>query len=209
MEESLEDFRKRYKDTIVFLEIDSKKHIARYDGDNEVSLNFHSPIYGNILLEDSQAREALSFYFPENGLYNVDKKAVYFSRTPARQWKRAPCQDNCFLSDLLRSLGAREKPFIISCESMQQVFFPTYPKSLNDALEKLTYSTALTKEFAVSLGHLPDPNVFLFFYENIPIGTIHKESKEIHVEYKHLFQEVIDFCTKREPEWTPLLKNQQ
>ena len=209
MEETLEDFRKRYKDTIVFLEINNKKHIARYDGDNEVLLNFHSPVYGNILLEDSQAREALSFYFPENGLYNVDKTAVYFSRTPARQWKRAPCQDNCFLADILRSLGTREKFPSISCESMQQVFFPTYPKSLNDALEKLTYSTALTKEFAVSLGHLPNPNVFLLFYENTPIGTIHKESKEIHVEYKHLFQEVIDFCTKREPEWTPLLKNQQ
>jgi len=209
MEESLEDFRKRYKDTIVFLEIDNKKHLVRYDSDNEVSLNFHSPIYGNILLEDSQAREALSFYFPENGLYNVDKKAVYFSRTPSRQWKRAPCQDNCFLSDILRSLGTREKPFIISCESMQQIFFPIYPKSLTEVLETLSYSTALTKEFAVSLGHLPDPNVFLFFYENTPIGTVHKESKEIHVEYKHLFQEVIDFCTKREPEWTPLLKNQQ
>ena len=208
MIESLEDFRKRYKGTIVFLEINNKKHLVMYDSDDEESLNFISPVYGNILLEDSKARAALSFYFPENGLYNVNKQAAYFSRTPARQWKRAPCQDNCYLADPLQAITSRVKSTPVTCEALQEVFFPKYPASIAEALETTKYSTALTKEFAISLGHLPNPDVFLLFYENIPIGTVNKALREIHIEYKHLFQEIVDFCTKREPSWTPLLKNQ-
>lgn len=206
--ESLDDFRRRYRHTYLFLELDGKKHLVNYEADDEESFTFASPQFGALLVNEETAREKISFYFPRAGLYNLDQGMVDFSRNPARQWRRAPCTENTRFYQIHGGISdefaARTR---FGWDEAQSLFFPKYPKTTEEALTQLPKNgRALSRE--IGFTHAPKKYdlPFILWFRQTPVGLVDKEKKEITVRYSPLYQEICDHYTKKEPEWKIHLK---
>lgn len=206
MIESIEDFRKRYRNTYVFLLLNGKKQLVLYEEDDEVNFHFYSPKYGSIIISCDEVRELISLRFPEQGLYNVHNGLVLFSRYPARQWKRAPCGENVSFKNIQSLLDFKSRePTKFTSMVAEKLFYPDYPESIEKAFEKVTSNSgiAINKDFGVtiSIEKLEDP--FVLWYRNCPVGTINPKNHIVTVHFKPLFQETFDFFMKGDPfKWT-------
>lgn len=199
--ETLDDFRKRYKHTFLFLNLKEKHHLVRYDEDDGDRFVFYSEEYGNILVREETARNNLTHHFPETGLYNIENEAHLFTRYPARQWKRAPCQDNVLVQRITNPYINKDFLF----ETANAIFYPTYPSTTNEALENLkNQSIAINTSFGLTKGTGKYKKAILLFYNKTPVGLVDNNHNTIQVKYKPLFQEVKDYYNKKEPAWTIL-----
>ena len=209
IQESVEDFRKRYKNTYVFLTLNGKEtlvyyeqdHREEHDDEGEDEFSFWSPIYGSILVDADCAMGRLSFIFPEAGLYNINEECYEFNRNPARQWKRAPCQDNTSFTSPLKNIGLGIQNIILDHNSAQELFFPSYPNSIEEAIDNLKTMVALNGKFGISNSATKDLNKLLFWYKSEPIGYINPTEKTIEIHVKQLYQEVVDYVKKEAWTW--------
>lgn len=202
LRESLEDFRKRYKGTYVFLELNGTDYLVRYDQDNEEDFCFFSPIHGNILVDENTARELLTIRFPKTGLYNTDEDAVEFCRLPERQWKRAPAQENTIIVPFDRKINTLYGKRTLTPELAHSLFYPEYPESLDIALEIKKKTVALNHKFGIYTPDNTKETRQVLFFLSQPVAWINKNNKTISMEFKPLHQEVKDFLNSSEPEWT-------
>jgi len=201
IQETLEDFRKRYKGTYLFLSFNGKEHLVRYDSDNEEEFCFYSPQYGDILVDEDTARNNIEIVFPPTGLYNLLGSVYEFNRLPARQWKRAPCKDNTQFKPIFEQLNCSVDQISLHHTIVEKLFFPVYPSSLEQAVKELKLATAISKKFAISYSP-EDNSSILFWYKSQPIGYVYPDTKTISIKYKPLLQEVVDFLKKKEYTWS-------
>lgn len=202
IQESIEDFRKRYKGTYLFLTVRGKEHLVRYESDNEEDFCFFSAEFGDILVDEETARENISFYFPTSGLYNFDNGVHHFARKPIRQWKRALCEDNGILIPLITELKLNTENLSISMPQVKKLFKPHYAGSIANALLDKRESVAINRNFAISASHQEDQTKKILWYLTSPVGIIDPNMMEITVKYQPFYQEVIDFIRKKEYMWT-------
>lgn len=205
IEESLEDFRKRYKGTYLFLKVNGKEHLVNYESDDEECFYLNSPTFGSLVVNETSARNDISFYFPKVGLYNLPSGMTEVTRYPARQWKRAPCRDNVgFIAPFEYLSGLLQPRFSFDFFLAQELFFPKYPKNLAAAIGMCTQNkaVALTRSFGVSFGPPKEEYSHLLWYRTTPIGRIYPKTSKIELAHKTLYQETIDYFSKKEPEWT-------
>lgn len=210
IEESLDDFRKRYKGTYLFLKIDGKEHLVNYEADDEESFFFTSPTFGSLVVNENSARNNINFYFPKVGLYNLPTGMADVTRHPARQWKRAPCRDNVhFYGPYEHLIGARQPRFTFDFFLAQELFFPKYPKNLIAALQMCTdtKAVAFSSDFGVSTGPKKENYSNILWYRSTPVGKIYPKENRIEVAHKTLYQETVDYFYKKEPEWLIQQKN--
>jgi len=179
--------------------------LVRYESDNEEDFSFYSGTYGDLLVDEETARENITLVFPPMGLYNVDGQACMFVRVPQRQWKRAPCEDNVTIYPILRELhlNCPQKP--ITMNSMEQIFFPEYEKSIDKAV-LMSPSVALSLNFAITDTNTDDKNQRILWFQSSPVGILLIKEREIHVKYHAFYQETLDFFRKGEYTWTILKK---
>jgi len=197
--ESLEDFRKRYKGTYLFLNFKGQDHLVRYDSDNEEDFCFFSPNYGDLLVDEDTARTQIKIKFPKPGLYNIQDDVYEFTRNPLRQWKRAPCSDNSRLI-LITSTLTREYQYVdLTHQNVSFIFFPKYPNNLDTAIKELKTAIALNQEFGITKH--TEENIYILWYHCNPIGFVYPKTRTITVKYTPLYQEVIDFFKKKEYTW--------
>ena len=87
-------------------------------------------------------------------------------------------------------------------ETLQHALFPTYPQSIEEAIEKLAskqlVSIALNDKFMLSLNFTTDNKIqFPLFYSNKCIGHVTKEVVKLgHPLFK---QELLDNCNLFKP----------
>ena len=206
--ESLDDFRKRYRNTYVFLEINGKNHLVNYESDDEESFIFISPTFGDLIVNEKTAREKISFYFPKAGLYNLASGMTDVTRYPARQWRRAPCHENTRFKPITNII-AREPTIrnLFSFETARQLFFPEFAKTTHNAIESLhKKGTAINRLFGVTKAPEKYDAEYILWYRQSPVGIIDQKKQEITVRYVPLYQEVCDHYTKKEPTWQVNLK---
>ncbi len=200
--ESVEDFRKRYKGTYVFLNIRNENHLVLYEQDDGDAFSFKSPTFGDILVDQDCAMSRLSFVFPESGLYNIQGQCVEFNRNPARQWKRAPCTENTVFSHPPVAFGVRNPQIVLDMETAHELFFPKYPTNLDEAVKNPSPMMAVNKKFGVSLSPKEKDTRLLFWYRSEPIGFVDTLNKTIEIKTPNLLQETVDFIKKEAWEWT-------
>lgn len=198
LHETIDDFRKRYKDAFVFLNLNEEKILAQYDSDKEGSFLFTSPVFGEIRLDLETTVNTLGFVFPTSGMYNVDGESVLFTRVPARQWKRAPHKDNCQITSVFNNCFYR-KPKLLTCEALEQIYYTKYPKSLEEAIKLDRDSIAVNNKFSVTISNKEN---HILWYKQTPIGYIDVKNRSIIIKTNLLFQETLDFIKKKEPTWT-------
>ncbi len=203
MRDSTSDLQKKFRNTFCFLELNGKKHLAEYTDDNgEDAFYFKSPEFGEILIDRETVDQSLTYYFPENGLYNVQGQAIDFVRYPERQWKRAPYRENCRIVPILSAIGiALGRVNEINLHNLEEIYSGIYPQSLEKAVASLKYSIAVNREFAISKTTTSEKDQLLFWFKSQPIGTLDIKSKKIEIIFQPLYQEAQDFINKQEPSW--------
>jgi len=201
--ESLEDLRKHYRSTYVFLEIEGKKHLTFYGGDNEEEFIFQSPTFGDLLVNTDTVREKLTFLFPKAGLYNLNNGVYDFTRNPARQWRKAPCGDNTRFRGITDSITLRAVPKIhFSFDIAEHIFFPKYPRTTEEAVQNIPKDgIALNRNIGITIAPEKYDAEHILWYRQAPVGTLDSKKKEITVKYQPLYQEIYDYYTKKEPQW--------
>lgn len=199
--ESIEDFRKRYKDAFVFLNFDNKQLLVQYNSDKEGNFIYNSPVYGEIQIDQDTAMCETSFSFPTAGLYNIDDNAFMFTRVPARQWKRAPHRDNCQITSVLQRIFTK-RPLLLTCNSLEQVYYTKYPKSLESAINTDKHTVALNLRFAISASNTKQKDQRILWYKQTPVAYVDTGSRSIIIKTDNLRQEISDYIKKKEPTWT-------
>ena len=207
LNETLEDFRRKYKGTYVLLEYNDKKNLVYYSGDNERDFVFKMLDYGDILVDQKTARENLNLFFPEQGLYNIDEQVIHFSRNPNRQWKRAITAENTYMWNIFSDINRNCYCPNLSLKTVNQMLYPVYSK-LDDAIKKLEKETvlgiAINKNIAVSQPEKAGKEPYVLWWKSRAIGYVLHEVSTLNVVYEPLRQEVLDFCRKEEPTWKVL-----
>lgn len=211
MTDIVEDIRKKYKGTFCFLTLNGKEYLVIYsndDGDNRFCLE--SPQFGEIIVDKETIDSCIRFTFPKNGLYNLNGSAVEYHRVPERQWKRAPCPDNSKLTTILSRIGIDVGlDTQITLSNLEEIYKEKYPNSIDEALKKIKYSTALSKKFAISLAPSGKLSEALLWFQNQPIGLINTSTRDVSIKYEHLYQEALDYFRKKETTWNLLPKAKQ
>lgn len=202
--DSIEDIRKKYKGTYLFLELQNKEYLVQYDNDEHGNFTFISPEHGSLLVKEETIRTKLKPYFPKSGLYNLENNAIFFSKNPIRQWKRGLCQENGILTKL-SSTNTYVQYIDIDFESVTNLFFPKYPKSTKEAIAILKKETiAISPKFGIETAPKNYKEGHILLYNCFPIGTINNNDNTIVVKHNPLLQEVKDHYYTKEPEWTIL-----
>lgn len=209
--DSLEDFKKKYRDTYCFLLLNGKEYLVFFADDNgDNSFYMTSPEFGEIIIDRETLYSCVRATFPKSGLYNLEGNAVEYTRVPERQWKRAPCSTNSLLYPILSKIGiSTTVDTRIHLHNLETIFKEDYPKDLDGALSTLKYSVAINKDFAISDSVSGKDSELILWFKTQPVGLLNAITKEITVKYNHLYQEVSDFIRKSEPTWHLLPKQKQ
>ena len=196
--ETIEDFTRKYQGCFLYITINGRAILARYqDANEDGNLVFTTNEVGQVLLRRENVFTNVHFIFPDRGMYNINGQAVLFSRVAARQWKRAPCKANCgFFTVMNRS--ELEQP-LLSFGTVEQLFLPEYP-SLEKAITllKTRFNVAITKNISISNTPTNDYDVIIWWNLR-PIATV-KDNLITCIDLDFQ-EELIDFINLHKEPW--------
>lgn len=196
------EFVKKYKNCFVFLQKDStsEKVLLYFDKYSEKDRRFHfSTLKSELVYKIKYDTTAIiSASFPEQTLFTYDKTLYFFTRVPARQYSKAPNSDNCVFYNINKRLTyKRLVPELAEISLFEKAYTPTFVR-LETAIpllqeDKEASGFALSTEFGITLSPYSD-EVFLLWYQTIPIGEI--RDKIIEIKVPVFKQEVLDFTNR-------------
>lgn len=109
-QEALNDFRRRYEHTYVWLSMEQLKketlvHIDRVeDSSSKIGvLHLNSEEYGQLTVNFGSSDHSLKFKYPPVGVFQHGNDAFVFTRRPARQYRRGLCSDNSTMVNVART----------------------------------------------------------------------------------------------------------
>jgi hypothetical protein len=175
--EVVQDFRRRYEGTFVFLNMEEKNietlvNIRKVeDSSSKIGvLHLDSEEYGTITLNLGSEGHSLKFKYPPVGVFQHKREALYFRRKPARQYRRGICGDNSLLLNTTRNFAGN---FVAWSASEIKSAFDHTVFSVADAMKMLesnkARSVALRDNFSVSLSVFESPDYVVWFW-GIPVA---------------------------------------
>lgn len=185
-----EEFVKKYRGTWLwvagelayFNEFDGKYYYFNQDSPNPIRVVHNTEV-------------TIEARFPATGLFSHNGLLMLCSRVPARQYRKAPCKDNCVLSSVLHRNWAlnRDQPSF-SPETLASAFSPIF-FDYDVALEMLQKETwflggALSPNFGMLVNPTSEDKALLTYRDSI-IGYC--TDKKIIVVSPVFKQEVSDF----------------
>lgn len=185
-EDILADFRKKYENTFVFVEMpdrpneDNLFHLSSIKSGSNGNgvMRLSSDEFGQIQLNFATAH-TIKFKFPEVGVFQMGHDAYMAVREPKRQWSRGLCNGNCTISNVANRIANRS---VRSAEglsfTMVAAAFAKISYSYRDAIGMLKggkyRSVALKDGFSVALSVTPSYE-FLLLHWNRPVAGITKD----------------------------------
>lgn len=190
--ETLDDFQKKYEGCFVFLTLKDSNYLVKYRGLGEESgtLLFESPDFGDILVSYKDYKNNVKFTFPQRGMFNINGQACLFCRVPARQWKRAPHKGNCTFIPVLSTLNLVREELKLTIDTMEQLYFPFYPTTVNDALKLLERQESIALNNKLSLSISDIDGSYLVWYNLNPVGYL--TDNKLTIKDTLFEQEILD-----------------
>lgn len=185
---------KKFKDTIIKMRRKPSDPwvYVRYYGWNGDSHIVYDISTGNehALTRDS-ALEIRIPYLTYGCYTNHKAKMLMFGMSlPYRQWKKGMCNKNTLL----------QFPFDgsnVFSTNIETILTTTQvPITLEEAVKRITtngyYSTAITRDWGLTLDFNADTDNLILFYKTIPVGQINVKEKTITLTKKCFHQELSD-----------------
>lgn len=194
------EFYKKYQSTYMWMKRKEKPPIiVFFTGNDDNGLYTFVHKGSNIKVAHETDVEIFS-YFPKPTLFNHHGQMYWFTRKPARQYRRGLCSDNCSITipaEIFWNGGSKYRSKGIDEQILAELFSPTY-LDIGQAITSLsednkTISVAISPIFGVSLHNKAD-NKHILWYKTWPIGEIVND--KIVVTFNELRQEVEDFVRR-------------
>jgi len=206
MLEELDEFGKRYSGTILWLKFPTRDwEMFRFKGVNENNeVHFYNNDTGSVILKVNTDCE-IDVRWPERGFADYNGGIIWGTKVPDRQWKRAPCEKNFTMFDVMSHFYGYMGN-LSGDRIFQSLFAPIVPVTILDAINLFKgtgfYGKALSKQFAVTLPPYNRAH-FLLWYGGQPVAIIRPSKKVIEVKHEYVFQEIKDFNRDHENNvWT-------
>lgn len=193
---SVEEMSKKYLNTCLIIQPKTSNPIvAMYKGFEDDFFIFVDEHGMKLQLKNDTDIEIIN-KFPERCLFNSNRVALEFIRTPARQYKRGICKENVQIySPVRRLIENRSANWTI--QTISHALFPTYPKTCEEAIAQLNanevVSIALNETFMLSqniVSNAKAKKLFHLWFSNKVIG--YWERGTFHVKHSLFKQEVLD-----------------
>jgi len=180
----VEDFRRRWQETYVWLKMKGKGietlvfvRQVEHDESKVGVLHLESADYGSMTINLGSSDHSLMFRYPKSGVFQHGSNACYFHRRPARQWRRGICSDNSTLSTTMRHLGGPGHN--MSINTVSAAFkHKTYP--IGEALQlldkRMARSVALENNFSIALSPTQAKEHLLLFWTD-PVARVTADGK--------------------------------
>jgi hypothetical protein len=193
-DEVIQDFRRRYEGTFVFLKMENSgiETLCRVDQVEYSSskigvLHLTSEKFGSLKINIGSDTHSLKFKSPKPGVFQHGRDAFLFHRRPARQYRRGVCADNSVLWNVTRSVVGSLTRWNAA---EVQAAFDHQVSSLPEALQQLDKGTArsvaLPDNFSVSLSPFDSPDLVVWNW-SYPIAKCDGKGKLTHI-YEDVFK---------------------
>lgn len=182
--EVLEDFRRRWNHTFVWLKMKSKSieslayiRDVEYDENKIGVIHLDSAEYGSITINLGSADHQLNFRFPQVGVFQHKTQAVLFRRIAARQWRRGICGDNSFLRNTTAPLVGNQVSFDLAtlASAFEHRTIPL-PQALEGLSEHRARSVALRDNVSLSLSLDSSSDYLVLYWDNV-VGRCDEKGK--------------------------------
>lgn len=202
-EKQRQEFMKKYSGCYLFLKKTPKDAeilvtLHDYDKENKVYLFQRDSL--TLSIKHKTDVEIIA-KFPTNKFINIDNTFLYFYRIPARQYRKAPCADNCAFINPFGAYNLGIYHNSPAQRTIEEAFEPQYLK-MNEAIALLedgkTIGKAITEQFAISL-HPNDEKKYLLWLRTFPVAVV--SGSTISVVVPQLKQELIDLVNRNRLEF--------
>jgi hypothetical protein len=180
--EVLQDFRRRWENTFVWLAMDGRAdELVKLESIEESStkiatLNLSGDKIGKLSLNFGSEGHSLQFRYPPVGVFQFQKDAYVFYRRPMRQYRRGICSDNSTMWNVTRNLVGNRCRWI-AAEVRAAFDHETFSVATALTLLEQGYKgVALEGNFSLTQSLFDTPDYVLWHWTN-PIGRIDKKGK--------------------------------
>lgn len=183
--EALNDFRRRYEGTYVWLSMEELKKetlvlVDRVeDNSSKIGvLHLNSSEYGVLTVNFGSSEHSLRFKYPPVGVFQHGTQALVFTRKPSRQYRRGLCADNSGMVNVAYSFVGRTVRW--TADEVQSAFtHQVY--AVWDALkmlgDKKVKSVALADDYSLVKSFEKNSKDHILFAWDRPIARISPEGK--------------------------------
>lgn len=178
--EVIEDFRRRYLNTYVWVYLEAKECevialiTSVVDDENSVGrITLSTLEFGDLVMNIGSSEYQLKFKYPPVGVFQFGKDAYSFRRIPARQYQRGLCEANSRVRTVTRDLSGRGQDrfgarLVAAAFSKDRFSFIEALKMLE---QKKVRSVALKDNYSVTLPMDSSGN-YLLFHWNSPVAVV-------------------------------------
>lgn len=193
--EILNDFRRRYEGTFVWLTMEeiTKETLVKVtrieDDSNKIGvLRLDSFEYGSLSINMGSDGHSLQFKYPPVGVFQHATDAFVFTRRPARQYRRGICADNSTLRSVTAGVAGNIARF--EARTIASAFeHKTYP--VREALRMLrtgrARSVALDNNYSLCLSFTSSSRDFVVFHWTLPVGKV-DDSGRLTLVYEDVYK---------------------
>lgn len=198
-EEALNDFRRRYEGTFVWLSMDDLKeetlvYVNRVESNESKIgvLHLTSEKFGTLTINLGSDGHSLQFRYPPVGVFQHKGDALVFYRRPSRQYRRGICSDNSSMLDVTRYITGRTPQWTAS--EVQAAFshnVSTVSEALATLTKKTVRSVALKGNMAISKSMIAGVNDHIVWHWTSPIAFVHPERGTINKVLEPMYTKLL------------------
>lgn len=188
-QEVINDFRRRYESTYVWLGMPEQNtetlvHVdAIVDNPTKMAvMSLTSQKYGQMQVNFGSCEYSLKFKYPPVGVFQCGNEPYVFLRRPARQYRRGLCGDNSQMFNVTKGLvGTLTRWTYAEVEAaFAHETFTFREAILRLQSENKLKGVALQEEYSIIRSIDVSPNHILFHWNN-PIARISPQGKLTHL----------------------------
>lgn len=197
-EESIQDLERAYATTFISFEQDGKNIPFLVSAVRE---GVADPVdfVGRAVGATKDQRipmSKLSLQHPDLGVFNVGKVALYFSRIPARQWRKGFLWENVehnYVAHEASAIAQVQDPLLVNKDDVtNSIFNPSYPsveEAIADVTEGRSVARAINSKFWIGVAPFnPRP---VIGYKMWYVGVLNEQNKVVlNKNAKHIAEEL-------------------
>lgn len=204
--EVIQDFRRRYENTYVWLKMEEQQcetlvHVDSVTDSNTkmAVLTLSSAEYGQLGVNFGSSDHTLKFKYPPVGVFQAGDTVLCFTRRPARQYRRGLCADNSTMNNIGRNIIGNMTRWTMDNVAAA---FKHETKSVEDAYSllkdnKKLKGVALPNEFSLirNMTSVQSKSDLILFHWQQPLAFVSPEGKLVKLLESYYERAVNEHCS--------------